>query len=131
MVISHVIVSIFTILGTLLERTLIARPDLPESTFWYNDILFGASYMILFILPFLLFINLGWYRIIGLISYLLISLFWFSMINYNFNSLLLNIKLGDLKAFFDLTHIFYFICIALYIFPIIIFTRLYIHQSNS
>ncbi len=50
-----------------------------KSNFWCYHVFIGASRIILFKLPFLLFLNLRWYRFIGLLSYLAISLFWYSV----------------------------------------------------
>lgn len=123
LLISHILIGLFTVWGTLLERALLARPDLPESTFWYYHVLIGASRIILFVLPFLLFLNLRWYRFIGLLSYLAISLFWYSVGSSVFNNLLLHIEAGELMAFFNWTTLFYILCLAFYIYPIVIFIK--------
>lgn len=129
LLLSHILISLFTIWGAILERALIARPDLPESSFWYHDVLIGSSCIILFVLPVLLFLNLRWYRIIGLICYLIISLFWYSMIYYIVSSLSLYASLGHLEDFFDLTHVFYFLCILFYLYPFVFFIKSFIQQT--
>lgn len=129
LLISHILISLFTIWGAMLERALIARPDLPESVFWYHDVLIGTSCVILFVLPFLLFLNLRWYRIIGLICYVLISLFWYIMIYSMICNFSLYLKLGHLVDFFDITHVFYLLCILFYFYPLVFYVKSIIQQS--
>lgn len=131
LIISHILIPLFSIWGVFLTRALIARPDLPESAFWHLHVIFWVSLVVLFVLPFLLGMNLRWYKIIGLICYLILSMLWYPMIESMVATFILYVRLGDLVEFFDLAHIFYLICIAFYLYPIITIINSFIQHKRT
>ena len=131
LIISHILIPLFSIWGVFLTRALIARPDLPGSAFWHLHVIFWVSLVVLFVLPFLLGMNLRWYRIIGLICYLILSMFWYPMIESTVGNLILVISDGELLEVLDFGLVFYLICIAFYIYPIITIINSFIQLKRS
>ena len=131
LIISHIIVALFTAWGAMLERALVARPDLPESAFWYNDLLVGVSCLILFVLPVLLFYNLRWYKIITLTSYLLISTFWYDVFYSEVEVLMLYKRLETPLQFFDFENVFYLFCVFLYLYTLFVIIKALVKQECS
>lgn len=131
LIISHIIVSLFTAWGAILERALVARPDLPESAFWYNDLLVGVSCLILFVLPVLLFYNLRWYKSIALASYLLISAFWYDVVYYEVEVLRIYIRLETPLKFFNFESVFYLFCVLLYLYTLFVIIKALVKQESS
>lgn len=131
LIISHIIVALFTAWGAMLERALLARPDLPESAFWYNDLLVGVSCIILFVLPVLLFYNLRWYKIIALVSYLLICAFWYKVVYFEVQALQVFIRLEAPLQYFHYTTVFYLFCVGLYLYTIFVIIKSILKHENS
>ena len=131
LIISHIIVALFTAWGAILERALLARPDLPESSFWYNDLLVGVSCIIFFVLPVLLFYNLRWYKIIALVSYLLISAFWYYVVYFEAQALKVFIRLEAPLQYFHFATVFYLFCVALYLCTIFVIIKSILKQESS
>lgn len=131
LIISHIIVALFTAWGAMLERALLARPDLPESAFWYNDLLVGVSCIIFFVLPVLLFYNLPWYKIITLVSYLLISAFWYYVVYFEVQALKVFIRIEAPLQYFHFATVFYLFCVCLYLYTIVVIIKSMLKQESS
>jgi len=125
--ISHLVTLLVSLWGVILTIGFSGSGSSPFFTI--SIILISLTFFSLF---YNLFKNLKMYRIIGLSLYLLISPFFYMLIYEIISSIYILIKLGELSSIFSNTYLLLYILYAfLYIYPIIIFFKIYINEKRE